>query len=71
MSRKPKQHTLHLTQKAVSDLLEIESFFIARWGKRTAKRYLADIEEGLKLIRENPAFCVRWKARRRHSASIA
>ncbi len=54
MTRKPERHRIRLTHKALSDLLEIERFSIKRWGKRTAKKYLTDIEEGLQLLRENP-----------------
>jgi len=53
----PKQKRrghLHLTKKAISDLLGIEAYSVEHWGKRSATKYLADIEIGLQLIREDP-----------------
>jgi plasmid stabilization system protein ParE len=49
--RRPK---LLLTERALSDLTEIEAHSIAQWGRRTADRYLRDIESSLELIGENP-----------------
>ena len=46
---------LLLTERAISDLLEIEAYSIEQWGKRTATKYLKEIESGLQLIREQPS----------------
>ena len=55
MSRKKKQLTkLLLTERAIADLLTIESYSTEQWGKHTATKYLADIESGLQLISQNP-----------------
>jgi toxin ParE1/3/4 len=43
-----------LTQRALSDLREIERFSIREWGRKTADRYLDDIEAALDRLRENP-----------------
>ena len=55
MSPKRKRRgTLHLTKRAISDLLGIEAYSIEQWGKRAATKYLKEIEAGLQLIREDP-----------------
>jgi toxin ParE1/3/4 len=38
---------LELTQRALRDIREIYDYSIERWGKRTADKYLRDIEEAL------------------------
>jgi toxin ParE1/3/4 len=45
---------LLLTQRAISDLLEIETYTVETWGAKQAAKYLSDIESGMRLIRENP-----------------
>ena len=45
---------LHLTERAVSDLLSIEDYSVERWGKRTAAKYLKAIDSALSLIRADP-----------------
>ena len=61
---RPKQRrvTLHLTKRAISDLLGIKAYSIERWGKRVATKYLKEIEAGLQLIREDPVYFVRSRA---------
>ncbi|MFV2068338.1 MAG: type II toxin-antitoxin system RelE/ParE family toxin [Pirellulales bacterium] len=55
MSRKENRLTkLVLTERAIADLLAVESYSLEQRGKRTATRYLADIESCLQLIQENP-----------------
>jgi toxin ParE1/3/4 len=49
----PKTRVL-LTQRALCDLADIERYSIEQWGKRTASRYLSDLEAGLARIREKP-----------------
>ncbi len=51
--KKQRQIRLYLTERALADLVEIESYSIEQWGKRAAKKYLADIEGRLRLIHEN------------------
>lgn len=53
-SRKQQLTKLLLTQRAIADLVEIESYSIDQWGKRTANKYLTAIESALQMIRENP-----------------
>ena len=55
MSRKKRRLTrLVLTERAIADLLAIESYATEKRGTRTATRYLADIESCLELIQQNP-----------------
>ena len=53
-ARKVKSDLL-LTDRSLSDIAEIERFSIEQWGKKTAARYIADIEAALLLLQENPA----------------
>jgi toxin ParE1/3/4 len=52
--RKPAKTKLFLTQRALRDLMDIEQFSIEQWGKRTAARYLSDLEAGLERLRDYP-----------------
>lgn len=55
MSEKKKTLVkLHLTERALADLVGIESYSIKQWGKAVAKKYLSDIESRLLLIQESP-----------------
>jgi plasmid stabilization system protein ParE len=45
---------LLLTERAISDIRDIEAYSIAEWGKRTAARYLSDVEAALLRVQENP-----------------
>ncbi len=55
MSPQRKRLTrLLLTERAISDLMDIEEYSVAQWGIRTAARYLDEIESSLDLIRRNP-----------------
>lgn len=45
---------IKLTDRAHYDLQEIEEYSIQRWGKKTANRYLEDIQTGLSLLQEKP-----------------
>jgi toxin ParE1/3/4 len=45
---------LKLTDRAHYDLQEIEEYSIQRWGKKTANRYLEDIQTALSLLQEKP-----------------
>lgn len=46
--------TLKLTDRAHYDLQEIEDYSFQRWGRKTANRYLEDIQTALSLLQENP-----------------
>jgi len=46
--------TIKLTERAHYDLQEIEEYSLQRWGRKTANRYLEDIQTALSLLQENP-----------------
>jgi plasmid stabilization system protein ParE len=50
----PGPHRVFLTERAVSDLLAIESYSIEEWGKKVAVMYLAKFEKAFKQIELNP-----------------
>jgi len=43
-----------LTQRAIAELVAIEQFSITEWGRKTADKYLDEIEAALDRLRENP-----------------
>jgi toxin ParE1/3/4 len=43
-----------LTERALADLRDIERYSIGQWGRKTAEKYLNDIELALDRLRENP-----------------
>ena len=45
---------IKLTDRAHYDLQEIEDYSLERWGRKTANRYLEDIQTALSLLQENP-----------------
>lgn len=53
MTRTPKVRLL-LTQRALNDLAGLLEYSTMQWGKRTAEKYLDDIEAGLERIRQHP-----------------
>jgi toxin ParE1/3/4 len=53
--RRPLQkNSVHLTERALADLREIEVHSIQQWGRQVSHRYLDDLQAGLDRIRENP-----------------
>ncbi len=64
-SRRGSSHPpLFLTERALQDIREIETYSIERWGADTAERYVTQIEAALDrvterpdLLREEPEFC--------------
>jgi len=44
---------IKLSDRALDDLEEIESYSIKQFGKKVANKYLDDIESGLNLLQEN------------------
>jgi len=53
MSPKAKGNLL-LTQRALLDLGNIRKYSTDQWGRRTAEKYVDDLEAGLERIREQP-----------------
>lgn len=47
--------TIALTRRALSDVREVERYSVAQWGRKTAGKYLDDIETALDRLAENPA----------------
>ncbi|MCA9207371.1 MAG: type II toxin-antitoxin system RelE/ParE family toxin [Planctomycetales bacterium] len=45
---------LFLTRRALRDFADIQAFSRNQWGKRVARRYIADLEAGLERICDNP-----------------
>ena len=45
---------IKLTDRAHYDLQEIEDYSLKKWGRKTADRYLEDIQTALSLLQENP-----------------
>jgi len=45
---------LYLAQRALRDIAEIESYSVAKWGKRAAAKYIADLEDAIKRIKDTP-----------------
>uniref|UniRef100_UPI0040485C42 type II toxin-antitoxin system RelE/ParE family toxin n=2 Tax=Roseivirga sp. TaxID=1964215 RepID=UPI0040485C42 len=44
---------IHLTDRAFLDIEEIYEYSIAKWGEKTAERYLDQIQDSLLLLEEN------------------
>jgi toxin ParE1/3/4 len=53
VTRKSKANLL-LTQRALSDLAGVLEYSTEQWGKKTAEKYLEDLEAGLERIRQQP-----------------
>lgn len=54
MSAKKAKSKLLLTERALHDIAEIERYWIEQFGRKTANRYIKDIEEALSRLQENP-----------------
>jgi plasmid stabilization system protein ParE len=52
---KAKKPKIYLTDRAIADLREIESYTIAKWGTKQAAKYLDAFEHFFKLIESEPA----------------
>lgn len=46
--------SVHLTQRALDDIFEVHGHSIRRWGRKTADRYITDIETALERLKVNP-----------------
>ncbi len=44
--------SLHLTDRALSDIVEIDRYSVKRWGQRVADQYLGDLGEALGRLEE-------------------
>lgn len=55
-AKKKKQGgcSLFLTDRALSDLLQIEMYSVTNWGKGVASKYMAKFEKAFRLLEENP-----------------
>ncbi len=53
MSAKKTKSNLLLTERALRDIAEIERYSIAEWGKKTAAKYISDIEAAFFRLQEN------------------
>jgi len=49
-----KKQTVHLTDRALRDMIGIESYAIDQFGKRVAAKYLSKLEAGIGRIADNP-----------------
>lgn len=45
---------LFLSDRALSDLLEIEAYSVSNWGKEVASKYILKFEKAFRLLEENP-----------------
>ncbi len=55
MARKAsKTRTVHLTDRALRDIIGIESYSIDHFGKRVAVQYVGKLELGIARIADNP-----------------
>lgn len=55
MARKAtKKRTVHLTDRALRDIVDIESFSIDKFGERVAAQYVRKLEAGIRRIADNP-----------------
>ena len=54
MSAQPK-FSLLLTRRALIDVGDIFEYSTRQWGKKTAEKYLDDIEAGLERVKEQPS----------------
>lgn len=54
MSRRAPSKLL-LTQRALADIQGIYDYSVEQWGKRTAEKYLDEIEAGLDRVKAEPS----------------
>ena len=52
--RKPASKAIHLTDRALQDLVSVEDYSVNTWGKRVANRYIGQIEAALQRLSDNP-----------------
>ena len=54
MSPKKAKTNLLLTERALQDIAEIESYSIEHFGRKAAGKYISDIEAALSRLQESP-----------------
>lgn len=55
MARQRKREIeIHLTERALSDIAQIETYSVQEFGRKVANRYLARIEAAINRLVENP-----------------
>ena len=54
MSAKKAKPNLLLTERALHDIAEIERYSIEQFGRKSAHKYISDIEAALSRLQENP-----------------
>lgn len=52
--KSPGKFSVYLTDRAKLDLLEVEAFSIATWGKIVATKYVLKFEKAFRLLEANP-----------------
>jgi toxin ParE1/3/4 len=52
--KNPVEKAVHLTDRALQDLISVEEYSIETWGKRVSNRYIGDIEAALQRLSDNP-----------------
>jgi len=52
--RKTSEPRVILTERALSDLREIETYSVREWGRKTADLYLDDLQAALDRLQEDP-----------------
>jgi len=53
-SKRPILTTVHLTDRALHDIADIEAHSIVKFGKRVANQYLTKLEAGIGRVTDNP-----------------
>jgi toxin ParE1/3/4 len=48
------KRTVHLTDRALRDIVGIESYTVERYGKRVADKYIGKLEAGIDRVYDNP-----------------
>ena len=55
MSRRKAAKTIvHLTERTLQDLIAVEKYSVETWGRKTANRYVIDIESALQRLADHP-----------------
>lgn len=52
--KKEGRCSLFLSDRALSDLLEIEAYSVSNWGKAAASKYILKFEKAFHLLEKNP-----------------
>lgn len=52
--RSSKTFSVYVTDRALSDLREVEDYSISNWGKAVAGKYILKFEKAFRLLEDNP-----------------